>query len=374
MFQTNNKILMVFVEPTPYILDLISALNLSWPGQIDLIFLKENFSQQWNLSIKQNHVVLSPNILLKFKILYRCFFKEKYQIIFLAGWIHPFSLITMILSKFFSIPIVVDSDTPLLNLTPQWKRVIKRLIYPYLFKLPSMFLPAGTRQANYLAHYNVPPHKITIEQMTVDVVAIQKYIRQLQGGERDRLRKEIGLKPNDFVFLFTGRLIERKGIRELLQAFEKINIPQAKLIIVGDGPLKPYVEAVEKRCHYLYFAGWLEKNVLMNMFFISDVFVLPAHWEPWGLVINEAMAAGKPVIVTDQVGCVDDLIIPGKTGIVIKNKSIDELIDAIIYFCTHPIEYNIMSKHVLEHISHWTLADEANQICLACKKAISSYS
>ena len=373
MVKDDNKILMIFIEPTPYILDLIAILNTVWLGQIDILFLKKNFSQDWGLSIKKNYHLWSNNPFIIIPTLYQRLVKEKYKLIFLAGWIHPVCLTFMILSKFFGIPVIVDSDTPLFSSTPRWKQIIKRMIYPILFKMPTMFLPAGKRQANYLAHYGVPPNKIILEKMTVDVIEIQRYIRQLKEDSLEHFRKRFGLSTDDFVFLFVGRLIERKGIKELLQAFSKINRRQAKLIIVGDGPLKLYVEHVSKNSSYLHYAGRLEKQALFDMYFISNVFILPAHWEPWGLVINEAMAAGKPVIVSDQLGCIDDLVIPWKTGLIVKNKSIDEIIESIVYFMDHPKQYLDMSKNALQHMAHWTLNDEATQICIAFRNVISEY-
>ena len=118
------------------------------------------------------------------------------------------------------------------------------------------------------------------------------------------------------------------------------------------------------------YQGWLENERLIDYYFISNVFVLPAHWEPWGLVINEAMAAGKPVIVSDQVGCVDDLVIDGQTGLIVKSQSVNALFDAMNYFYTHLEECQRMSKRALQLISNWTLQDEAKCICAAWSNVI----
>ncbi|HLB41670.1 MAG TPA: glycosyltransferase [Gammaproteobacteria bacterium] len=361
----DKKILMVLVEPTPYILDLLATLIPTWKGKIDVLFLNKTFSQNWTLLLDKNYNILSKNPLVRIKNVYQNVVKNNYKAIFLAGWIHPVCLALIILSKIFRIPVAVDSDTPLFHFIPLWKRIIKRAVYPLLFKLPNMFLPGGTRQAEYLQHYKVPSKKIRLEQMTVDVIGIQRYINQLPTNAYISLRERFGFTSNDFIFLFVGRLIERKGIKELIKAFSKIKNNQIKLIIAGDGPLKSYLENALQSIKNVYYAGCLEKNAIIEMYFISNVFVLPAHWEPWGLVINEAMAAGKPAIVSDQVGCIDDLIIPGKTGLITKSQSIDDLIKAMIYFFENPTIYATMSKNVLNHIANWTLENEAKNICSA---------
>lgn len=353
-----KKLLMVYIEPTPYILDLISTLEKTIDFQIDVLFLTENHSQQWNLSLKPTQLILKTNII---KAINQYFFKEKYTAIFLAGWSHPVTLAFLFTAQFFRIPVLMDSDTPLLTQTQTafYKRIIKRILYPFLFRFPNIFLPGGTKQANYLKYYHVPPKKIVIEKMTIDVADIQNTLSQFPTDSHTTLRKKYGLTVNDVVFLFVGRLIERKGVDELLQAFSRV---QARCIVVGDGPLESTLENCSKNIIYM---GRLSKLQIIEMFFISNVFVLPAHWEPWGLVINEAMAAGKPIITTDQVGCIDDLVIHGKTGLIVKSKSVSELVTAIQYFLNNPEQIAIMSQDTLSLIANWTLQDSAKQISMA---------
>lgn|SRR3990167_1707448 len=370
----DKKILMVWIEPTPYILDLIKAIEKIADFDLEIIFLKENLSQNWNLFLQKNQVILKSGVL---KTIYQKILQKKYRIIFLAGWSNKITLLFLILAKLRGIPVAVDSDTPILPLTSLLRRAIKRMVYPILFKLPNLFLPAGIRQANYLKYYGVSDHKIILEKMTVDVIGIQESIRQLPFEFKTNLRNKLCIAENDFVFLFIGRLIERKGIKELLDAFSKINNSKAKLLIIGSGELKPDIEAAAELNNKIIYTGWLERNEIIKIYFISDVFVLPAHWEPWGLVINEAMAAGLPVIVSDQVGCVDDLVMHEKTGLIIKNKSVNDLIFAFHYFLNNPEKYKEISKNSLSLISNHTIEDSARQIgkafeCLQPHAIISS--
>jgi len=354
------KIIMVCIEPTPYVLDLIRALEKKWRGKIDVLFINENFTQQWH--IDNQHKILDKKTR-RFTYLFKHYFNnKKYDAIFLAGWNHPTILFFLIMAKLYRIPVIVDSDTSLFRYTPFWKQVIKKCIYPILFKLPNHFLPSGTRQAQYLKHYLVPDHKITLEKMTVNVLGIQNYIQQFSDDARKKLRDQWRMTNNDFVFLFVGRLITRKGIEDLINAFSSIKNINIKCIIAGDGPLKTRVEIAAKNDQRLIYAGWLENKALLDLYLISDVFVLPAHWEPWGLVINEALAAGKPVIVSDQVGCVDDLVISGKTGIVFPAKNVTALKEAMIGILDDAKKREIYSKNAYQLIGQWTLQDSADQI------------
>lgn len=360
---------MIFIEPTPYIVGLVKEIQLIWKGEIEVIYLQNNFSQNWDIRVEGNHHILLTH---KYRFIYKKIRESNYKLFFIAGWSNPISIILMILGSLLKIPVLVDSDTPLFNFTPSWKKIVKRIIYPQLFKIPTLFLPAGKRQAKYLRHYNVPAKKIWLEHMTVDVTRIQNYIYQLPQNSFINLRNSYGLLENDFVFLFVGRLIERKGLKELLNAFSQIKGKNIKLLIIGDGDLRPYVEQECRMSKNIMYLGWHENEKLLNIFYISNAIVLPAHWEPWGLVINEAMAAGKPVIVSDQVGCVDDLVIQNETGIIIKNKSIHELTQAMDRLAIDTLLYKAMSKNVLNLIEDWRLADEAKNICTAMESVMQS--
>ena len=369
--KVKKNILMIFIEPTPYIIGLIATLRNMGNCNIDVIFLQNNVSQQWNLPLDTQNVILPGNIISKMRYIFFRLISGDYDLVSLTGWGNSLCIALFFLSKSLRIPLVVDSDTPLLPSVSVVRRVVKRILYPVLFKIPRMFLPAGTRQAAYLMHYNVPSSKIILEKMTVDVLGIQQYINQLPVDASISFRRRAGLGLDDFIVLFVGRLIERKGIQELLQVFENLNNPRIKLVIVGDGPLTVDVENASRWNHAVHYLGWLEKNALIDVYVMSNIFVLPAHWEPWGLVINEAMAAGKPVIASNQVGCVDDLIISGKTGLVINPGCARSLQQAIGYLYDNPVEYNNMARSCLELISEWTLEQEAKQVSLAWESALS---
>lgn len=362
---------MVFIEPTPYLLDLINNLNILSPWKIDILFLSTSLTQQWNLALNDNCAILPKNKKSIIKYIYQYTIKTRYQLISLAGWSHPIAIIILFLAWLKKIPLVVDSDTHLSPHTSNFKKTIKRILYPILFKLPDVFLPAGTRQSDYLKHYGVPNNKIVIEKMTVDVKSIQNYIDQLPAHARETIRHTLRLQSTDFVFLFVGRLIEQKGIVELLDAFSTIDRPNAHLLIVGNGPLNNFVKKFTIENKRIHFAGWLEKEKLISMYFISDVFVFPTHQDGWGLVINEALAAGLPVIATEETGCIDDLVIPHKTGLIIKSKCADDIKIAMRYFNDETKERKKMARNAIDLIKTWTLDDEAKQILLAWNNAIS---
>lgn len=148
------------------------------------------------------------------------------------------------------------------------------------------------------------------------------------------LRNDLGLQDKRII-LYLSRIIPRKGLNYLLKAFsiiEKEN--NVVLIIIGEGPFKKECEklANELCLKNVIFKGYVDDQV--SYFKACDIFVLPAiflgsDYEPWGLVINEAMSFSKPIITTDAVGAAYDLVRDGYNGYVINNKNEQELYEAL---------------------------------------------
>ncbi|MCX7121856.1 MAG: glycosyltransferase family 4 protein [Gammaproteobacteria bacterium] len=232
------------------------------------------------------------------------------------------------------------------------------------------FLPGGTQQAKYLSYYGVKENKMINAQMTVDVDYIKRYVSAIKLIEREKIRAKNAAQNEDIVFLYVGRLLDWKGVRELISAIQVFNDCRVKLWIVGSGTLANEVELAAKECERIVYFGRVIGDLLWTIYHAADVFILPSHWEPWGLVVNEAMAAGKPVIVTDTVGCVADLVFNNQTGLVIKPKNVILLGEAIRHMLENPIKRNRMAVNALNHISNWTLRNEAKNMIDAWKKVL----
>lgn len=140
-------------------------------------------------------------------------------------------------------------------------------------------------------------------------------------------------------YLYVGRLIEVKNVSQLIDAF---NINGKPLTIVGSGKLEN--ELRRKAKSNISFAGFIDNEILGNIYQNHDVFILPSYYEPWGLVVEEALYWGLPVIVSDRVGSSIDMVKDLGTGIIFKSKNIDSLHNAIEEIETHFDKYyqNVM--------------------------------
>jgi len=317
----------IYVEPTPYILGLVREINAIADKPVKTFFLGEDISQPWRLSLEgSNAAILPPSGTQALAQIWHSIAAGP-DVVHLAGWAHPLLLFTLVAAAVLRVPVAMESDTQLRFDAPIWKRFTKALIYPWLFRIPAVLLPGGSRQAAFFKHYGVSERKICNAQMTVDVRRIQERCQQLGSEGRLKARRQVGIGETDIVFVFVGRLVPHKGVADLLAAFDRIchAVPGLALLVVGDGPEASHVKEAALRNPRIHWAGRLEQKGVIEMLRAADVAVVPSHFEPWGLVVNEAMAAGLPVVASDHVGAVDDLVIDGQTGVVYRSGDIGEL-------------------------------------------------
>jgi glycosyltransferase involved in cell wall biosynthesis len=170
----------------------------------------------------------------------------------------------------------------------------------------------GTRSREYLMSLGAKQERIFVP---CQAAALPRSFSP-QAALPDRLHYRQGNAP---VFLFVGRLSEEKGIGTLLEAFSGITerVPDATLRIVGTGPMGDALRqkvADARLGASVHFLGSLQDEPLSREYFGATCMVLPSVREPWGLVTNEALSHGCPVIVSESCGCVPELVIDGVTG------------------------------------------------------------
>lgn len=188
----------------------------------------------------------------------------------------------------------------------------------------------GTRHKAYTERLGLNSQRIFIKLGT-GPIDVERYRSQSQKFKLDKERwcELLGLAPRNF--LFVGRFASEKNLFTLLRAFKRVQSVASGwgLILVGTGPLfsdvARYIEM--NQISDVHMAGYKEGSELELFYGLSDVFVLPSTSEPWGLVVNEAMASGLPVIASRACGCVPDLVRDGITGATFEPDDEDELVE-----------------------------------------------
>jgi glycosyltransferase involved in cell wall biosynthesis len=219
------------------------------------------------------------------------------------------------------------------------KRIVRARVLHYFYGRIAAVLAIGTEASNHYLNHGIEKNRIFFSPYAVDNHLFEQQ-RVAFAERRNEIRRNLGFGSEDFVFMFSGKMIEKKNPLLIAKAFEGLSTQKpVKFLAVGDGKLRTELE-YEMRRHLgdgAVFTGFVNQSALGKYYTASDAFILPSVWgETWGLVVNEAMIFGLPVIVSDRVGCGKDLVIPGKTGYVFPSGDARALSDAMMELAVNP--------------------------------------
>jgi glycosyltransferase involved in cell wall biosynthesis len=227
------------------------------------------------------------------------------------------------------------------------KRASKALIYPIALRVFDAALYVGEQSRRYWAQYGYPAHRMFFSPHCVDN---DWFAARATDNARHVLRAAHGISPNAKVALFAGKLVPFKRPLDLVSAASILRRKgqQLAVLVAGAGPLEAQMaEMAASSGVPLVQLGFCNQSTMPAAFAAADVLVLPSSGnETWGLVANEALACGKPVIVSDACGCAADLAADGTAGAVFRCGNIEELAGAIRQLIDHPPSCEAISAKV----------------------------
>ncbi len=226
----------------------------------------------------------------------------------------------------------------------------------YFLKRCDGFVVPGKSAFEYLRLLGAPAEKIFAAPDAVDNVFFSTEANKAR-REQVAFRSKLGL-PQRFI-LFVGRLVAEKGVFELLEAYAKLEAglrTEVGLVFAGDGVSRDELVQLAKRVEpgAVCFPGFAQREDLAGLYALADALVLPTHSDPWGLVVNEAMACGLPIIVSSVAGCAADLVEDGWNGYVVPPRDAGKLSVAIRSLVGQPELRKKMSGCSLERIRNYS--------------------
>jgi len=301
--------------------------------------------------------------------------RGNFDVLWVHGYNRWFHWLAMAWAKIRGLKVLVRDEATLISASRhKLKRLAKRLFFVILRNLGDGFLAIGTLNARYYRSYGIAADRIFYVPYAVDNVFFREKAR-VAARDRERLRRELGLSPGRPIILYASKLSEVKRGVDLLEAYiqmspDQVQEPHPYLIFIGEGDRR---KALERRAgtmnwSSIKFLGFRNQTELPGYYDLCDVLVLPSAFEPWGLVINEVMNAGRAVVVSDQVGCGPDLVQPGYNGYIFPTGDIDALRRALADLVSAPGRCRRMGARSLEIIGHWGFTEDLQglQQALAC--------
>jgi len=239
--------------------------------------------------------------------------------ILVFGWAYQSHLKAL---RYFKgkVPVLFRGDSVLLakrNLLFKTLRYFRlRWVYQYI----DHAFYVGSNNKQYFLKYGLKQHQLSFAPHAVD------NDRFTQQGDGNNLRQELGIADDAIVILFAGKLEAVKSPLLLLSTFLKLQQPNIHLIFAGNGGLEPEMRRMANGLKNVHFLGFKNQSAMPGIYQACDLFCLPSLSETWGLAVNEAMACGKAVLVSDKVGCAVDLVISGKNGEIFRSEDADDLL------------------------------------------------
>ena len=240
----------------------------------------------------------------------------------MGGYSNPTQMIAIEYLRTHRKPFFIEADGGLIKRDSSLNYAIKK----HFISAATGYFSSGTTTDQYFAYYT-DNHRKPIVRFPFSSLTkneIEENYCKAKHCDKSIYRREIGITEKK-VILSVGQMIYRKGFDILIEAME--GIPSSVgVYIVGGQPSDELLTKVKRgRLTNIHFVGFQDKNELARYYLAADIFVFPTREDVWGLVINEALSYGLPVISSDRCGAALELVKDRNTGYIFTNESVDEL-------------------------------------------------
>lgn len=237
---------------------------------------------------------------------------------------------------------------------------LRTLLRGYLARCASGFIAYGTEAKRYLQGLGVNENKIDVATNTVDTV----FFREQTALCRNHVPRE---SQRVFTFTYVGYLVPRKKVEQILHAAAQLAVTRKdfRILIIGDGPLRDSLESLARELHvaeFVQFQGHKQTSDLPSILAQTDVFLFQTGFDIWGLVLNEAMAAGLACIASTNAGATTDLIEDGANGFRMDYNRINLLTERMNWCIEHPDDVRSMGLKASKDVEDLAGLDKAVRI------------
>ena len=277
-------------------------------------------------------------------------------VINLTSYIYASFWITLAATKVQKIPLLLGMDaTQIASLDgKKWKLGIKKTLWPRLYGLADVVVVPSSGGVFLMRSLGIPAERVVQTAHSVDNAW---WTDRASRVNRKIVRGSWNIPESAAVVLFCGKLQPWKRPQDALRAFAQSTVKDSYLVFAGDGPLRVHLEAEARAlgiAHSVRFLGFVNQSNLPAVYRSSDVLVLPSEYEAFGLVVNEAMLCGCPVIVSDRVGARFDLVREGETGFIFPVANVEALTALLYENLTKRSRLHQIATAAQEQMNSWS--------------------
>ena len=355
-YHLNKKVLFLSNTPAPYRIDFFNELSKN----VDLMvvfekkksderddswnhFNHDSFNLKFLNGIKiSTDKAISPSIVKVIK-------ENRDRQIIVGNPTTPTGIISILYMKFKKIPYSIEIDGGF----AKKERYIKKWFKTLIFCGAEKYFSTSNEGDNYLLSYGAEKEKI-IRYPFTSIKESDILKKKLTLSEKINLKQELGINEEK-VIISVGRFIYSKGYDLLIKASSNFN-NNVGIYIIGGQPTEEYFKLKEKyNAKNVHFVDFKQKEELKKYYICADLFVFPTRSDVWGLVINEAMAVGLPVITTNKCIAGLELIENGINGYIVETDNVQELANKINYCLDNESLLERMKENNLNKIKNYTI-------------------
>lgn len=300
--------------------------------------------------------------------LWRLIREGRFDAVILPGYFYFSAWIAIAAAKWNRIPVLFITDAHSLQswrAQSPWKLRFKRWLVRGIFLLANGVMVSSTGGVEYLKSLGLSSERIFLLPTAVDN---DWWACQAAKVDRETVRQAWNIPSEGVVALFCAKLQPWKAPADLLEAFARAGAPNSYLAFAGDGPERGRLERKAAElgiASQVRFLGFVNQSQLPAAYRAADVFVLPSLFEPFGLVVNEAMLCGLPVVVSDRVGARFDLVREGENGYVYPAGNIDALAAILRDILQHPERRASMGAAARRRMETWSAREYVDGMACA---------
>jgi len=288
------------------------------------------------------------------------------------GYRHASFWIAYVAAKISGVRFLFGTDATTLAARDErgWKKYLKGFAWPRLFRLADQIIVPSSGTRELMLSLGLPPERVTLTPYTVDN---EWWLRQSLNVDRDTVRAKWDAGSEDLVVLFCAKLQSWKRPLDLLRAFAQTDFTKALLVLAGEGPLHSELQAEAIRLGIVSrvrFLGFVNQSQLPSIYTSADVMVLPSGYEPFAVVVNEAMCCACPVISSDAVGAAQDLIAPISPEFIYRCGDIAGLAEILKKISARRSELRALGNAARKHMQSWSPSQNVAATVEAVRTAV----